>query len=86
MKKLSVIIVLLIAVLLAFKYANKEVYIQDDVHSRVIHDFEDVVANPENYPDYSIEVFDSHSSFIDEIVADKNVNTDIKNNLYQPPY
>ena len=86
MKKVSICIAVLIAMLLVFKYANKEIYVEDDVHSRVISNFEDVVANPESYPDYSIEVFDSHSVYIDEIIADTNVNAEARKNLYLPPY
>ena len=81
MKKIAISLVLVVAVSFIFYCASRETYVDDNVHSRVIYDFEDVVANPENYPDYSIEVFDSCSAYIDEIMSDENVNSDIKNNI-----
>jgi len=86
MKKLFISAVVLIGIISIFGYANREYSVEDDVHSRVIYDFEDVVINPDKYPDYSIEVFASHSDFIEEIIADENINNDAKINLYLPPY
>lgn len=81
MKKIAVTIMIFTAVCFAFYCANKETYVEDDVHNRVIYNLEDVVANPDNYPDYSIEIFDSNSEYINTIIKDENVNSDIKLNL-----
>lgn len=86
MKKNFIIVAVLIGIIGVFSYINREYWVEDDVHSRVIYDFEEVVANPDKYPDYSIEVFASHSDFIDEIIADETINNDAKINLYFPPY
>ena len=86
MRKFFLSAVVLIGIISIFSYVNREYSVEDDVHSRVIYDFEDVVTNPDKYPDYSIEVFGNHSDFIDEIIADENINNDIKTNLYLTHY